>query len=367
MAEQPWMLVETADESPIAPFSSRIEAIGRALPETHVTTAEVMASTRHRTHIDLERLTGIRERRVASEGQDSRTLAVEAARSCLAHSEMQPDDLDVLLVCSITKYEDGLSQRMEPPLSLAVKEAIGATRATTFDISNACAGMLTGVFILNNWIRRGTIERAMVVSGEFITSLSRNAADHVHNILSRELASLKLGDAGAACTLERAPEATPGITAAGFTTISEHSRLCLAYPSKTEPGARMWTDSRAIHRVALEDTPPLMSEVLDAVGLGLDEIDWVIPHQTSARAIRKGMPAMARRIGGEPRHPAVVTVDHFGNTASTSHFVALYELLEERRLQKGERVLLLALASGLEIGVVLFTVDDMVDRYGHDA
>lgn len=365
MAEQPWMIVETAGESSSAPHAARIEAIGRALPETHVTTTEVMSSTRHHTRVDLERLTGIHERRVAGAGQDSYTLAVQAARDCLSHSAIRAEELDALVVCSITKYQNGLSQRMEPPLSLAVKEAISATRATTFDISNACAGMLTGVFVLNNWIRQGRIQRGLVVSGEYITSLSRNAADHVHNVLSRELASLTLGDAGAACTLERAPEGTPGITAAGFTTISEHSRLCLAYPSKTEPGARMWTDSRAIHRMAMEDTPPLMGEVLDAVGLGLDEIDWVIPHQTSARAIRKGMPVMARQLGGEPRHPAVVTVDRFGNTASTSHFVALYELLQTGRLQPGERVVLLALASGLEIGIVLFTVDHLVDRYGH--
>jgi 3-oxoacyl-[acyl-carrier-protein] synthase-3 len=361
MSERPWMMMETGGGGA---SSARIAAIGRALPEAHVTTAEVMASTRHRTHVDLERLTGIHERRVAGPGQDSSTLALQAALDCLDHSNVPVGDLDALLVCSITKYEDGLAQRLEPPLSLAVKESIGAANATTFDLSNACAGMLTGVFVLNNWIRQGRIERGMVVSGEYITSLSKNAANHVHNVLSKELASLTLGDAGAACILERAPENVAGITAAGFTTISEHSRLCLAYPSDTEPGARMWTDSRAIHRVAMEDTPPLMAEVLDAVGLGLDEIDWVIPHQTSARAIRKGVPAMARKLGGEPRHPGVVTVDQFGNTASTSHFVALYELLEAGRLQPGERVVLLALASGLEIGVVLFTVDDLVERYG---
>jgi 3-oxoacyl-[acyl-carrier-protein] synthase-3 len=366
MEERPWMLIEAGRGGGTPPCPARFTAIGRALPERRVSTDEVMASTRHRTHVDLERLTGIHERRVAGAGQDSVTLATQAARDCLEHAAVGPETIDALLVCSITKYEDGLAQRMEPPLSLTVKEAIGASGATSFDLSNACAGMLTGVFILNNWIRQGRIRRGMVVSGEYITSLSRNAANHLRGILSKELASLTLGDAGAACILERASDGVAGITAAGFTTISEHSRLCLAYPSETEPGARMWTDSRAIHRMAMEDTPPLMTEVLDAVGLRLDEIDWVIPHQTSARAIRKGVPAMARKLGGEPKHPGVVTVDHFGNTASTSHFVALGELLEAGELRPGDRVVLLALASGLEIGVVLFTVDDdLVARYGH--
>ena len=66
----------------------------------------------------------------------------------------------------------------------------------TFDVSNACAGMLSGVMILNNWIRQGIVERGMVVSGEYISQLGKNAAHHVRSVMSRELASLTLGDAG---------------------------------------------------------------------------------------------------------------------------------------------------------------------------
>ena len=99
----------------------------------------------------------------------------------------------------------------------------------TFDLSNACAGMLSGVMVLNNWIRQGSVERGLVVSGEYISQLGQNAAHHVRNVMSRELASLTLGDAGAALLLERAPEGVPGISVAGFTTVADHSRLCLAY------------------------------------------------------------------------------------------------------------------------------------------
>jgi 3-oxoacyl-[acyl-carrier-protein] synthase-3 len=208
----------------------------------------------------------------------------------------------------------------------------------------------------------------MVVSGEYISQLGRNAAKHVRNIMSSELASLTLGDAGAAAIVERAPEGVTGISVAGFTTVSEHSRLCLAYPARHDPGARMFTKSRAIQRVAIADTPILMQEALDAAGLSITDIDWVIPHQTSARAIRKGMKDICEALGGEPRNEAVVTVDHYGNTASTSHCVALVEELEAGRVKAGDRVALLALASGLEIGIILFTVDDeLVSRYGNDA
>jgi 3-oxoacyl-[acyl-carrier-protein] synthase-3 len=365
--DRSWLLLERSPDGDRSPHAARIESAGRHLPMSHLTTEDLMATTRHRTHIDLERLTGIHERRVSVGEEDSLSLAVGAARECVARSAYDAGELEVVISCSITKYRDGLTQWLEPPMSVAVANAIGASDAQTFDVSNACAGMLTGVFILNNWIRLGVVRNGMVVSGEYISQLGQNAAKHVHNILSRELASLTLGDAGAALILERAPEGSAGINVAGFTTIADHSRLCLAYPARHEAGARMFTKSRAIHQVAIADTPILLQEALDAAGIDIMDVDCVIPHQTSARAIRKGMKEVTEALGAAPRNDAVVTVDRYGNTASTTHTVALIEELEAGRLHAGDRVALIGLASGLEIGVVLLTLDEeLVARYGND-
>jgi 3-oxoacyl-[acyl-carrier-protein] synthase III len=369
-AHDHWMVMEGGPE-PHAPgrppFTSRFGSIGLQLPVGRLTTDELMARMRHHTHIDLERLTGIRERRVAGDGEDSFTLALGAAGDCLERSDRSPDDLDMLINASITKYKDGLSHRFEPPLSLSLKEAIGAHGAINFDLSNACAGMMTGVFILNDLIRRGEIECGMVVSGEYISGLGANAAKQVRSILSKQLASLTLGDAGAAVIVERAPEGAPGIDVAGFTTLSEHSRLCLGFPSRIGPGGTMYTKARAIHKVAIEDSPPLLREALHEGGLDFNEIDYLIPHQTSARAIEKGMKNLASRRGGGPKH-VVVNVENYGNTASTTHFVALYRYLQEGRFDKGNKVMLLSFASGLEVGVVIFPVDqELLDRYGRDS
>ncbi|MGO9198110.1 MAG: 3-oxoacyl-ACP synthase III family protein [Acidimicrobiales bacterium] len=363
-----WLMTEQSPGDGRAPHVARFESIGRKLPETVLSTGALMASTRHRTHIDLESLTGISERRVSTGVEDSLSLAAAAAADCLSRSHHTASDLQTVVSCSITKYRDGLAQWLEPPMSVAIAQQIGAENAATFDISNACAGMLTGVFVVANRIRRGEIDCGMVVSGEFISQLGQNAAKHVRNIMSPELASLTLGDAGAAVILERAPEGVAGISFAGFTTLSEHSRLCLAYPARRDPGARMFTKSQAIQRFAIADTPILLHEALEAVGLSITDIDCVIPHQTSARAIRKGMKEVCAALGGEPKNPAVVTVDRYGNTASTTHSVALVEELEAGRLHAGDRVALIALASGIEIGVVLFTVDDeLVSLYGDAA
>jgi 3-oxoacyl-[acyl-carrier-protein] synthase III len=255
--------------------------------------------------------------------------------------------------------------QIEPPVSVSLKEALGARCAISTDISNACAGMMTGVFILNDLVRQGRIRRGMVVSGEYISELGRNAAQEVRDVLSDQLPSLTLGDAGAAAILERAPEGAPGIEVAGFTTVAGHSRLCVAFPATIGPGTTMHTKAREIHQAGTDEAIPLLREMLDQAGLQLGDIDYLVPHQTSVRAIRKGMEQWAQDLGAAPKH-VVVTVDELGNTSSTTLFVALWKYLNEGRLAPGDQVMLLALASGLEVGIVIFRPGQLVERYGHD-
>src|SRR5271166_2151027 len=172
----------------------------------------------------------------------------------------------MLISTSITRSKGRSSQSFEPPLSLYVKQAIGAAQAVNFDLSNACAGMLTGMFVLQDLITRGEIGCGMVVSGEYISHLSWNAAQQIRSLFSKQLASLTLGDAGAAVIVERVPEGAPAIDVIGFTTLSEHSRLCLAFPSRVGPGAQMYTRSRTLQKVAIDDMMPLLADVLDRAG-----------------------------------------------------------------------------------------------------
>ncbi|MGA8927848.1 MAG: 3-oxoacyl-[acyl-carrier-protein] synthase III C-terminal domain-containing protein [Solirubrobacterales bacterium] len=362
-----WMALEGGADGSLGgeSYTSRFAGIGASVPEPLLSTDELMASTKHETDIELEQLTGIRERHIVGEGEDSYTLALGAARDALAHADCAPEDLDTLIVSSISRHVGGLRVQLEPPVNVSLKEALGAERAISFDISNACAGMMTGVFILNDLIRQGRIRRGLVVSGEYISELGRNAAQEVRTVMDDQLASLTLGDAGAAAILERAPEGAPGIEVAGFTTLSEHSRLCVAFPAKIGPGVTMHTKAREIHKAATEDAVPMLREVLDRAGLEFDEIDYLIPHQTSARAIKKAMGEFSEGLGSTPKH-VVITVDELGNTASTTHFVALSKYLSEGRFAEDDRVLLLSLASGLEVGIVIFKVDQLAGRNGHD-
>jgi 3-oxoacyl-[acyl-carrier-protein] synthase-3 len=344
---------------------SRIEAVGVAYPAQRLTTKQLLDSRRHRFPLDLEKHTGIRERRICREGEDSLTLAVDAARDALRHSRYEGSDIDMLIVSGITRFVGGLSWQVEPSLSLSIKDEIGAAAALNFDISNACAGMLTGVHILDNFIRQGVVRRGMVVSGEYISSLSHNAARTMRTVVSKQLASLTVGDAGAAVILDQVTDGEAGIASSQLWTIAEHSDLCIGRPAEDGPGARMTTRTGDLHRAAIANSPWTIWEALDKSGFPPESITHVIPHQTSASAIRAAIKHAWRTIGRDYPAQVIINVEEFGNTASTTHFAALRRCLQERRFKPGDRVLMVCSASGLTVGAMVFAIDDdLWERYG---
>jgi 3-oxoacyl-[acyl-carrier-protein] synthase-3 len=347
-----------------APPRSRIESVGRRLPTGRLSTAELLAMCRRGFRIDLERMTGIRERRVCGDGEDSFSLAIDAAWDCLAHSRRAARDIEVLISCSITKYKGRRSYRFEPAMSLSVKEAIGAGQAVHFDVANACAGMLTGVSILNEMIRAGSVRCGMVVSGEYISSISDNATRHVRSPSSPELASLTVGDCGSALILERVENGEPGIDACELTTHARWDHLCVGQACADAPGAVMRTQARKLHDVAIRSATAVIERALARSGLAsLGDIDVAIPHQTSMRAIREGTRHLMRELGAAPKE-VVYNLERYGNTASTTLFLALHQCLEEGRLRRGQKVLLVSYASGVVVGALVFTVDQIEEGYG---
>jgi len=345
---------------------SRFESVGVKVPARSLTTSELMRSMKHRIGLDLERLTGIHARHVCSPGEDSYTLALGAAKDCLGHSKYKPKDIEVIINCSISRSKGGKMVVYEPSISHYIRQALGASNAMVFDINNACAGMLTGVEVLNGYIRNGTFRNGLVVSGEHITPISDSAVRTVRSIASRQLASLTVGDAGAAVILERSSGPEKGMAVTQFTTLAKFCRLCIGKPLKSEVGGIMVAKARKIHKVAIEHAPELVKGALVRAGLTLDKIDHIIPHQTSKSSIRKGVKEIADHFKVTPRN-VVVNLMEYGNTASTTVFLALHDMLKGGSVRKGERVMLLCFASGLVVGVIIFTMDELVDRYGlHD-
>jgi 3-oxoacyl-[acyl-carrier-protein] synthase-3 len=354
---------EGAHEATRPAFASRLESVGVALPATRVSSEELLGRCRHPMPIDFERITGVRERRMCGPGETTYSLAIAAARDCLAYSQHGPEDLELIINASISRHDERRAYNYEPPVSATVKQALGAQRALNFDVINACGGMLTGLMVLDDFIRRGAIRRGMVVSGECITHLSVNAAREMRSPLSLEMACLTLGDAGAAVVLERTGDGLGAVRSAAFATHAAYDDLCIGRPCRTAPGSSMYTKAQDLHRNAIRDCVPVIRRALDASGLTFDEIDWFIPHQTSIRAIESGRQYVTAQFDTD-RMDVVVTLPEFANTASTSHVVALHHWLREGRFKRDDNVMLLCFASGILVGAVVLTLDRVVDRYG---
>ena len=285
-------------------------------------------------------------------------------KNCLAFSKYRADELDMIINCSITKYKGGLSHLYEPSFSALIRNRIGASKAMTFDISNACAGMLTGVYIAEKFIRQGVIKTCLIVSGEYISNLCDHAVKNIRTSLSSELSSLTLGDCGAAAILERTSDAKKGLNISGFTTLSKYSGLCTGRQNRCSPGGLMKTKAKKIHQAAIMESAPVVKEALLKSSLTFNEINWLIPHQTSRSSILSGADHYFNCFGEKPGQ-IVITLKETGNTASTTHFLALYKYLNEKRFCEDDNIMLICLASGLIIGVVIFKMNEMVRNYGN--
>jgi len=225
--------------------------------------------------------------------------------------------------------------------------------------------MLTGVYIADNFFRRGVIKTCMIVSGEYISNMYGHALKNIRTPLSSEISSLTVGDCGAAVILERAAKNEEGLTLSGFTTLSRYSNLCTGRQNKKEQGGFMKTKALKIHKISINSSLPLVKKALDENGLSFDMIDYLIPHQTSRSSIIGGAIKLSDHLGKKPGH-VVVNLKDTGNTASTTHFLVLYQYLTENRFHAGDRIMLLCFASGLIIGVVIFKMNEIVYRYGNN-
>ncbi len=308
-------------------------------------------------------LTGIRSRRICAPHEDSLSLALSAVKICFKHSNLQAQQIDLVINCSITRYKDGYHQLYEPSLSYHIAKEIGAKEAQYFDVSNACAGMLTGIQIADRLIRDGSIKSCLIVSGEFISSLIDHAIRNIKTPASNELASLTVGDGGAAVILEATQNKDEAIQLAGFSTLSQYNDLCMAQPHRKHPGAFMKTKAKRIHEVSIQQSIPIVEQALLEWQLKYSDIDWLIPHQTSRSAIISGMRSFQKHFKTQPGQ-VIINLSDNGNTASTTHFLTLFQYLNKGAFKPNDRLMLLSFASGIVIGMLLFKPHQLINQYG---
>lgn len=342
-----------------------IESLGVYLPERVVSTQEVMDSCENVIQCPLENLTGIKSRRKAGEKEFSIDLARHSISMCLEHSKRRPADIDLLISCNISRYDKTSSVTFEPSTAVQLKGEFGFNKALCFDISNACAGMFTGIHIVDGFIKSGLAKRALVVSGEYITHLTDTAQKELTD--DREdlrLACLTLGDSGAAIILEESSNPEVGLHNIEMLTLGNYSDLCVCQPTtQAHGGYIMTTHSAKLKQIALQETAKLMIRKIQS-GAQQYAINHFLMHQTAQSAIEQFGEYINQLLGKDlfNSQNTIINLKHRGNTSSTTHFVALWDKIKDSTIKSKDTVYFGVQASGITLGLAEYTFDDLPDR-----
>jgi 3-oxoacyl-[acyl-carrier-protein] synthase III len=205
----------------------------------------------------------------------------------------------------------------------------------------------------------------MVVSGEYITHLTRTAQREIDNFMDPRLACLTLGDAGMAMILEQAPADGVGFQDIDLYTLGKYHHLCVAKASpQPEGGAIMFTDPVQSAAVTIKEAVKHCLEALDRNRWAPEALKWLIMHQTSAMTLDGATAAINQAKGRQVAHRGN-TIYHLaqrGNTATNSHFLAVRENIDSGRIAPGDKVFFAVSGSGQVVGSALYTFDDLPTR-----
>jgi 3-oxoacyl-[acyl-carrier-protein] synthase III len=345
-----------------------IESLGVYLPPKSVLTTEILEGCKHQIRFPFELLTGVHSRRVAGESEYSIDLAEKAILDCLMHSRYSASDIDILICANIARYDGPNFQVFfEPSTAVRLKHRLGFSNALVFDVNCACAGMFAAIHVIDIMIRAGLVKRGMVVSGEYITHLTKTAQQEIEGDLDNRVPCLTLGDAGAAVIIEAAQSDNIGFRAIEMFTLGEYSSYCIAKPTDQEHGGViMHTDMVTLTTAGIKYTTSHCLNVARRHGWHIDEVRHVLIHQTSKTSIDATSRELQRLVGRAiwRRINMINNLAERGNTASTTHFVALADSIRAGAIREGDKVVFGIVASGLTVGAALYTFDGLPARLG---
>jgi 3-oxoacyl-[acyl-carrier-protein] synthase III len=280
--------------------------------------------------------TGIKERRIAAEGEHTSDMAAKAALKALEQARISPKDVDLILVATATP------DMLFPATACFVQKKIGATKAACLDVSAACAGFLFGVEIAQQFITSHTYDTVLVIGAEKLTSIT--------NWTDRNTCVLFGDGAGAAVLRHRG--STHGVISTHigsdgqFTDIlfmpGGGSRCPITRDNVDKNLATIHMTGKEVYKQAVTAMVTASRKALTDAGLTADDIACVIPHQANLRIIE----AIADRLK-IPLDRFYVNLDKYGNTSAAAVAIALDEANRSGRIKAGDYVLMVVFGGGL--------------------
>jgi 3-oxoacyl-[acyl-carrier-protein] synthase-3 len=308
------------------------------------------APSRVMTNAELERIvetsdewitsrTGIKERRIAAEGETTSSMSVRAARGALEKAHLRPQDVQLVIVGTCSP------DYLFPATACLVQSEIGAVRAGAFDVEAACTSFVSALAIARGMIVAGTIQNALVIGAETLSRLL-NWKDRTTCVL--------FGDGAGAVVLE-ATNASVGVESAVLHGDGSKGELLMVPAGASKIPATADTVERGLHfismsggevfKLAVKSMADAAEEAIAEAGLTLDDIAIMIPHQANLRIIE----GVAKRLHF-PMEKTFVNIQRYGNTSAASIPIAICEAEATGRLRRGDKVLLAAFGGGFTWG-----------------
>lgn len=313
-----------------------IAGTGSYLPEKVLTNADLEAMVDTSDEWITSR-TGIKERRIAAEDEFTSHMAIKAARNALEQAELDPGELSLIIVATITP------DTLTPATACYVQNSLGAFSAVAFDISAACSGFLYAMQLAKRLISDGSFENALIVGAEKLSAFV-NWADRSTCVL--------FGDGAGAAVLRRAKDGDGEILATEVGTDGGQTHLLSipgggsACPITTENADKRLATLAMIGTEVFKQAVTRMRDCANLViarsGLKAEDIKLVIPHQANLRIID----AIAKRLT-VPKDRVFVNLHKYGNTSAAACAIALDEAHRSGRFGKGDHIVLVAFGAGL--------------------
>lgn len=316
-------------------LKAKIAGTGSYLPERVLTNADLekMVDTSDEW---ISTRTGIKERRIVNEDQAASDLAYEASKKAIQAAQVKPEELDMIIVATITP------DMVFPATACVLQEKLGVKGIAAFDLEAACSGFLYGISIGSQFIATGMYNNILVVAAEALSKIidwkDRSTcilfADGAGAVILKpssdnsRIISSYLGADGTGADLV-------GVPAGG-------SRLPASQETVRDGQHYMKMKGNGLFKRAVKVMVQAIDISLEKSGLTYDEIDFFIPHQANIRIIN----AVARRIGID-KDKAYVNLDQCGNMSAASVAVALDQAVREGKIKKGDKVLLTCFGGGL--------------------
>ncbi|KAE9541985.1 ketoacyl-ACP synthase III [Ursidibacter maritimus] len=311
---------------------SRILATGSYLP------------SQIRTNADLEKMvdtsdewittrSGIKERRIAAAHETSATMGAEAAKKCLEQAQIDPQEIDLIIVGTTS------NSHAYPSAACQIQGILEIEDAIAFDVAAACTGFVYALSVADQFVKSGKVKKALVV-GSDLNSRKLDETDRGTVVL--------FGDGAGAVILETSEQ--EGIISTHLHSAADKTNsLVLPQAERgVEKSGYIEMQGNATFKLAVRELANVVEETLSENNLDKSALDWLVPHQANLRIISATAEKLAMDLS-----QVVITLDRYGNTSAATIPVALDEAVRDGRIQRGQLLLLEAFGGGWTWGSAL--------------